>query len=207
MLRYCQWSTIGTRRLRRPFVWLLIAQQLLAGARDFAAVSCRSRRLGGTFPLRALRMRLPVGRGVLGSLLLFHESGEGRVGTAARRCRAGVRRGRCQAGSGRSTKTNVPSRSLPSPMRPASRAPSHDVGTENDDKQGRDENRSSGGVSLLSALHCHGLTQQWQAVRVSWPGDRHVGILPVFLPARPRRVAAVSQTRLLSFAASHAPAE
>ena len=62
-----------------------------------AAVFRRSRQFGGTLPLRALRMRLPVGRTMLGSLLLFHQSGEGRVGTPERGSRAGVRRGRCRA--------------------------------------------------------------------------------------------------------------
>ena len=87
--------------------------------RDLAAMSFRSRRLGGTLPLRALRMRLPVGRAMLDSLLLFYGPGEGRVGTPERRCGAGVRRGCCQAGSGRSAKTGV--RPLPPPGRPASR--------------------------------------------------------------------------------------
>jgi len=59
--------------------------------------------------------------------------------------------------------------------------PSHDARTRND-KQSGHESRPPRGVSWLNAMRCHGLTQQWQAVRTNWPGDRHVELGLVLLP-------------------------
>jgi len=79
------------------------------------AASSGRRPLGGALSLRRLRMWLPVGPAVLGSLFLLHASGEDQLGTAERRCRARVLRGGCQAECGHEARTG--SRTLPSPMR------------------------------------------------------------------------------------------
>jgi len=180
MLRYCQWSTIGTRRLRRPFVWLLIAQQLLAGAG--ISLPCPAEAAGSAerFPCEHCGCGCRSAEQCWGhcSCFTYQEKVEwGRqhgvavpefVVAAAKRETTAAERPKCAHCNHRA----APQSSTSPPV----------AGTESDDEQGTDKNHSSCGVSLLSALHCHGLTQQWQALRASWPGDRHGELFLVLLP-------------------------
>jgi hypothetical protein len=81
-----------------------------------ATECCRGGRIDRTLSVREVRMRLSIGRAVLGAVLLFHESPENRLGAAAWRRRAGIRRDRRQAGSRRRRETQMPA--LRSPSRP-----------------------------------------------------------------------------------------
>ena len=173
-------SPIGKRRLRRPFVWLLIAQQVLAGAG--VSLPCPAAAAGAErYPCEhcGCGCQSAVQCWTQCSCFTFEE----KVAWAQRNGIAVPEYAVAAA-----------EREAVAPRKPAcarrrcphvsqAEGPSHDARTRNDRKQGRDKNRSSRGVSWLSALRCHGLTQQWQAVRTSWPGDRYVELCLV-LPLR-----------------------
>jgi hypothetical protein len=172
---------IGRRRLRRPLVWLLIAQQLVAGAGISlpcpaaaagsgerypcehcgcgcqSAVQCWTQCSCFTFEEKvawARRNGVPVPEYALAA--------EKREAAAPRKPACAHAHRHCRGG-------------------PQAGEPSHHACTGND-KPRRNEERFPRGVSWLSALRCHGLTQQWQAVWVSWPGDRHVELGLALLP-------------------------
>jgi hypothetical protein len=175
-------SPIGTRRLRRPLVWLLIAQQLWAGAGialpgpaagagsaerfpcEHCGCGCRSAERCwtqcscSTYEEKvawAQRNGVAVPEYAVAAAKR-QAAGPGRPGCpfARRRCQGA----RQAAGL------------------------SHDARTRNHGEQGKDKNRSPRGVSFLNAMRCHGLTQQWQAMTASWPGDRQVEFCVVLLP-------------------------
>jgi hypothetical protein len=173
-------SLIGTRRLRRPFVWLLIAQQLVAGAGISLPCPVAAADSAERFPCEHCGCGCQSAERCWTHCCCFtaqqkvawaRQNGVAVpefVVAAAKQEAAAPRKPTCAHCHRRDT--------------PQAAGSPHDVRTRNHDKQGKDENRSSGGVSWLSALRCHGSTPQWQAVRESWPGDRHVELCVVLLP-------------------------
>jgi len=174
-------SPIRTRSLRRPFVCLVIAQQLLAGAGislpcpaadagsaerypcEHCGCGCRSAEQCwlhcGCF---TIQQKIAWARRNGVAVPEFIMAAAKREAAAPRKTSCGAcchRRGVPQAGGA-----------------------SHDVCARNDDEQAKDENRSSRRVSWLRALRCHGLTQQWLAAGASWPGDRYAELCLVLLP-------------------------
>lgn len=166
-------SPIGTRCLRRLFLWLLVAQQVLAGAG--IALPCAAANAGST-------ERYPCERCGCGC-------------RSARQCWT-----RCSCSTmeqkiawARQNGVAVPDFALAAARRdatsagkprcarrcagkgcPLAAARSQAVRTPSNASHAIQRRRFSGGISWLRALRCQGVTQQWQAVTESWPGDRHV---------------------------------
>ncbi len=173
-------SGIGSRRPRPIFTWLLITQQLIAGA--------------------AIAIPCPVAATWSGERFPCEHCGCGCQSAEqcwAHCCCFTVQQ---QIAWGRQNGVTVPDfvvaaakREAAKPPKPAcphcddqgvshAGGPSHDTGSRNDREPGADNDRSTRWVSWLSALRCHGLTQQWQTVSASWPGDQHVKSSLVLLP-------------------------
>jgi hypothetical protein len=173
-------SPIGTRCLRRPFVWLLIVQQFWAGSG--VSLSCPPTAAG-------LRQRYPCeqcGCGCLSAMQCWTRCScftyEEKVAwakengvavpeyavAAAKQEATAPRRPPCPHGHGHC------------PLQAG--GPSHVDHVALHREHKREKARSPRGVSWTGALRCHGLTQQWQAVTGSWPGDRHVECRLVLLP-------------------------
>jgi hypothetical protein len=177
-------APIGTRYLRRPFAWLLIVQQLLAGAGVLLPCPPAAAGSGERYPCEhcGCGCRSAEQCWTHCSCFTFEEkvAWARRNGiavpeyavAAAKREAAAPRKPAC-------AHAHCHHRGVPQ-----AGGASHDARTRNhaEQEQGRDKDRSSHRVSLLNALRCHGLTQQWQAVRESWPGDRHVELWLVLLP-------------------------
>ena len=171
---------IGTRRLRRPFACLLIVQQVVAGA-GISLPCPAAARLAERFPCErcGCGCQSAVQCWTYCNCFTFEEkvawARQNGIAVpeyawaAAKREAAAPQKPTCPYAHRH--------------CRGARKAggPSRDGGTRND-KQASSENRSPRGVSWLSALRCHGLTQQWQAVTTSWPGDRDVALGSVLLP-------------------------
>ncbi len=172
---------IGTRRLRRPFAWLLIAQQILAGAGISLPCPAAPARSAERYPCEHCGCGCRSAEQCWTHCCCF--TFEEKVAwarqngvvvpeyavAAAQREAATPRRPTCPHCHRRGD--------------PQAAALSHDVSTRHHGEKGRDEDRPSHGVSWLSALRCHGLTQEWQAAWASWPGDRHVELCLVLLPS------------------------
>ena len=174
-------SPIGTRRLRRSFVWLLIAQQVVAGAGISLPCPAAAARSAERYPCEHCGCGCQSAEQCWThcSCFTFEEkvawARENGVAVPEYALAAAKRQA---AGPRKATYAHHCHRR----GAPQAGGPSHDARTRNDGEQGRDKDRSSRGVSWLSALRCHGLTQQWQAVTVSWPADRHVELCLVLLP-------------------------
>jgi hypothetical protein len=178
-------SPIGTRRLRRPLAWLLIAQQILAGAgislpRTAAAAGSAER-----YPCEhcGCGCRSAERCWTQCSCFTYQE----KVAWARQH---GVAVPEYAVAAAQREAAALGKPGCPFARRPCQGArqaggPSHDTRTRNHGDRGSDRDRSSRGVSWLSALRCHGLTQQWQAVTAIRPGDRNVEFCPE-LPPRGR---------------------
>jgi hypothetical protein len=174
---------IGTRRLRRPFVWLLIVQQVVAGAGVSLSCPAAAASSAERFPCERCGCGCQSAERCWTRCACF--TFEEKVAwarkyglavpeyavAAAKREAAAPQRPPCAR------------RRCPRLSQAARRL--HDVVARNGDQQGRDKDRSPRGVSWVNALRCHGLTQQWQAATANWPGDRQVGLCLV-LPLRGR---------------------
>jgi hypothetical protein len=173
-------SVFGARGSRRLLTWLLIVQQVVAGAG--IALPCPAAAAGSTerFPCEHCGCGCRSAEECWAHCCCFTNQQKvewGRqngvavpefVVAAAKRETTAAERPKCAHCHHRAA--------------PQSSASPSSTCTENGDEPGTDKNHSSGGISVLSALHCHGLTQQWQAVRASWPGDRHGELFLVLLP-------------------------
>ncbi|MGO8745705.1 MAG: hypothetical protein ACLQNE_06920 [Thermoguttaceae bacterium] len=175
-------SPISTRRLRRPFAWLLIAQQLLAGAG--MSLPCPAAAAGSAercpFEHCGCACRSAEQCWAHCSCFTYQEKVEQgpQYGVAVPECVvAAAKRKAAVPGKPACAHAHCHRQGVP----PAG-GPFQDVRTGNEDEQGRNKNRSSGGFCWLRALRRHGLTQLWQAARESWPGDRHVEPCLLLLP-------------------------
>ena len=173
-------SPIGTRRLRRPFVWLLIAQQLVAGAG--ISLPCPAAAAGSAerYPCEHCGCGCRSAERCWTHCSCF--TYQQKVAWAQRNGLAVPEYAVAAAQQEAAAPRKPPCARRRCPRLSQAGGPSHGVRTRNHGEQGKDKDRSSHRVSWLSALRCHGLTQQWQAVTVSWPGDRHVELCFVLLP-------------------------
>lgn len=172
-------SPIDTRRLRRPFVWLLIAQQVVAGA-GMSLPCPAATRSGERYPCEHCRCGCQSAEQCWTDCCCFtnqqkvewaQQNGAAVpefVVAAAEREAAAVKKPKCP----HCDRGGVP--------QTGGRV--RDGCTPNHGEKKGSENRLPRGLSLLSALRCHGLAQQWQAVTQSWPGDRLVELCHVLLP-------------------------
>lgn len=177
-------SPIRTQSLRWAFVWLVIAQQLLAGAG--MSLPCPAADAGSAerYPCEdcgcgcrlAEQCWLHCGCFTIQQKIAWAQRNGVAVPefivAAAKREAAARRKPPCGGCCHR--------RGVPQADRP-----SHGVCPRNDDRQRRDESRSSRRISWLRALRCHGLMQQWLAVETGWPGDRHMELCVLLLPRGP----------------------
>jgi hypothetical protein len=170
---------IRTRRLRRPLAWLLIAQQLVAGAGISLPCPIALARSNERYPCEHCGCGCQSAAQCWTHCTCYtyqekvawaQKNGvaapEFSVAAAEREAacpeRLACPRHRCQ--------------------RVAQTAePSHDA-RHRKDKQAKNGSRLPRGITWLSALRCRGLTQQWLAPRTNWSGDRHVELDLVFLP-------------------------
>jgi hypothetical protein len=175
-------SSIGKRRLRRPFAWLLIVQQLVAGAGislpcpaaaaskerypcEHCGCGCRSAEQCWTHcSCFTFDEKVAWARRNGIAVPAYAEA-------AAKRMAAGPRKPTCPHAHRH--------------CQSQAEATSHDDRASNHDEQPSDKDRSSRGICWLNALRCRGVAQQFQAITVSWPGDRHVESC-VVLPPRGR---------------------
>jgi len=173
---------IGTRRLRRPLAWLLIVQQLVAGAGISLPCPAAAAASAERYPCEhcGCGCRSAVQCWTCCDCFTFEE----KVAWARRNGVPvpdyAVAAAKRDAAAGRKPRCAHAHRHCRGVLQGG--GPSHDDRAGKHDEQGRDEKRSSHGVSWLNAMRCHGLTQEWQAVRTNWPGDRHVELCLVLLP-------------------------
>ena len=161
--------TFGAQGLRRILTWLLIVQQFLAGAGIALPCPAAAARSTERYPCENCGCGCRSAEECWAHCCCFTNQEKiewGRrhgvavpefVVAAAKREASAAERPKCAH-----CKHGAAPQNRVSP--PVAR-------TENDDEQGSDENRPSRGVSWLSALRCHGLTDYWQAAVVSWPGE------------------------------------
>ena len=173
-------SRIGPRRPRRLCVWLVIAQQLVAGAGIVMPCPAAVARSAERFPCEQCGCGCQSAEQCWAHCCCFTAQQKvawGRrngvavpefVASAAEREAVPLRTTACRhCGGGHALRAG---------------GPSHDARHRNDRDPKTDEDRSPGRVSWLDALRCHGLTPQWQTGWASWPGDRHVECNLVLLP-------------------------
>jgi len=175
-------SPIGARCLRRPFVWLLIAQQFCAGAGVWMPCPAAAVDSAERFPCEHCGCGCQSAERCWTQCDCF--TYQEKVAWARRNHIAvpeyAVAAAKRQAATPGKPGCPFTRRRCPGARRAG--GPSHDALTRNHGERGNDKNRAPRGISWLSALRCHGLTQQWQAVTASWPGDRHVEVCLVLLP-------------------------
>lgn len=170
-------SPVRTRRLRWPFVWLLIVQQFLAGAGIPLPCPPATTGSGERYPCEHCGCGCRSAEQCWAHCCCFsnqeklawaRQNGvavpQFVVAAAAREADA-VRKPMCPHCHCRGQKR-----------------PAREDRTGSHDEQGRHEDGSSDGVYCMSAMRCQGLTQQWQVATVSWPCDRHAQFCLVLLP-------------------------
>jgi hypothetical protein len=160
-------SPISARRLRQPFIWLIIVQQFLAGA-------------GVPMPCPAV---------AAGSAERYPCEHCGCGCASAEQCwlHCSCFTFEQKVAWARRNGVAVPEYALAAAKRQAAAprnptCPQSGCAHHHHCRSGLPAAAPSRGVSWLNALYCRGLTQQWQAVTESWPGDRHVEFCVALLP-------------------------
>ncbi len=163
---------IGMRPLRRPFVWLLMVQQIVAGVGVSMPRPAAGAHSGERYPCEDCGCGCRSAQQCWAHCSCF--TLQEKINWA-RRNGVAVPESFVVAAK-RNAVTKLGPDRAPCHRQCASRVrgPCRDVCQRNRDERGGNKNRPSGGVSILSALRCHGLAQYWQAVTESWPGDAQV---------------------------------
>jgi hypothetical protein len=173
---------IGRRRLRRPFVWLLFVQQLVAGAGIALPCPPAAAGSGERYPCEHCACGCNSAERCWTHCGCF--TFEQKVAWARRSGIAvpeyAVAAAKRDAAAPPRTPCGRPQRRCES-VAQAGEA-SHGDHARHPGGHRRGKDRLPRGVSWFNALRCHNLTQQWQAVTTSWPGDRHVQLCLALLP-------------------------